>query len=205
MLEIWLNLFVKFCFLFDDEVAPSMQKVRCESNARYIIAFPVQFLQVIAWFQSAIWKKHARVSFSKTSKQHESEGRVQFEEFEKPTSACLFQNQHEKLTYYLVIIYMTKLCRTEPRICVTCKIIYSLNCQYYINKEQSSVRTTEVKQSKNYKNYTVTCISFSCTVIYYFLHCITLHRTLLDQSEYSNFVMHIIIQHVLLPRITNNQ
>ena len=127
MLEIWLNLFVKFCFLFDDEVAPSMQKVRCESNARYIIAFPVQFLQVIAWFQSAIWKKHARVSFSKTSKQHESEGRVQFEEFEKPTSACLFQNQHEKLSYYLVIIYMTKLCRTESRICVTCKIICITN------------------------------------------------------------------------------
>ena len=30
---------------------------------------------------SAIWEKHARVSFSKRTKLHESEGRVQFVRF----------------------------------------------------------------------------------------------------------------------------
>jgi hypothetical protein len=45
----------------------------------------------------AIWKKYARVSFSKPlSKLHESEGRVQFEVFEKLTSVCYFK-LHEKL------------------------------------------------------------------------------------------------------------
>ncbi len=59
---------------------------------------------------SAIRKKHARVSFSKTienSKLHESEGRVQFEDFKKLTSVCFFK-LHEKPYYYLLIIYMKK-------------------------------------------------------------------------------------------------
>ena len=52
---------------------------------------------------SAIWKKHARVSFSKTIEI----GRVQFEVFEKLTSVC-FSKLHEKTYYYLLIIYMKK-------------------------------------------------------------------------------------------------
>jgi hypothetical protein len=55
---------------------------------------------------SAIWKKHARVpSFSKTIKI----AGVQFEVFEKFTSVCFFK-LHEKPYYYLLIIYMKKLC-----------------------------------------------------------------------------------------------
>ncbi len=57
---------------------------------------------------SAIWKKRARVSFQRRSKLHESEGRVQFEVFEKLTSVCFFK-LHEKLYYYLLIIYMKKI------------------------------------------------------------------------------------------------
>ena len=57
---------------------------------------------------SAIWRKHARVSFSKTIEiARESEGRVQFEVFEKLTSVCFFK-LHEKPYYYLLIIYMKK-------------------------------------------------------------------------------------------------
>ena len=41
---------------------------------------------------SAIWKNHARVSFSKNLK-HESKGRVLFVVFEKYTSARLFRFQ----------------------------------------------------------------------------------------------------------------
>ena len=48
---------------------------------------------------SAIWKKHARASFSKTIKI----ARV------RRTSAC-FLKLHEKPYYYLLIIYMKKLC-----------------------------------------------------------------------------------------------
>ena len=40
---------------------------------------------------------------------------------------------------------MTKLCETESHACLMCKIIYSLNCQYF-NSEKTFVRTTEVKQ-----------------------------------------------------------
>ncbi len=47
---------------------------------------------------SAIWKKHARVSFSKT---------IKIEVFEKLTSVCFFK-LHEKPYYYLLIIYMKK-------------------------------------------------------------------------------------------------
>ncbi len=51
---------------------------------------------------SAIWKKHARVSFSsvvfqRRSKLHESEGRVQFDVFEKLTSVCFFQIARETI------------------------------------------------------------------------------------------------------------
>ena len=42
---------------------------------------------------SAIWKKHARVSFSKTIKIT----RVQFEVFEKLTSVCFFQIARETI------------------------------------------------------------------------------------------------------------
>ena len=35
----------------------------------------------------------------------------------------------------LLTIYMTKLCRTESNVCVTCKIIYSLNCRYFNNEK----------------------------------------------------------------------
>ncbi len=41
------------------------------------------------------------------SKLHESDGRVQFEVFEKLTSVCFFK-LHEKPYYYLLIIYMKK-------------------------------------------------------------------------------------------------
>ncbi len=61
---------------------------------------------------SAIWKKHARVSFSKTIKiarvNLTIEGRVQFEVFEKLTSVCFFQIARENHYYYLLIIYMKK-------------------------------------------------------------------------------------------------
>ena len=52
-----------------------------------------------------------------------------------------FLKLHEKLCYYLLIIYMTKLCRTDSCACVTHKIIYSLNCQYYNNVQFSFNRT----------------------------------------------------------------
>jgi predicted RNase H-like nuclease len=40
---------------------------------------------------SAIWEKHARVSvFQRRPKLHKSEGRVQFEVFEKLTSVAMF-------------------------------------------------------------------------------------------------------------------
>ena len=42
------------------------------------------------------------------SKLHESEGRVQFDVFEKLTSVCFFK-LHEKPYYYLLIIYMKKI------------------------------------------------------------------------------------------------
>ena len=51
---------------------------------------------------SAIWKNHARVSFSKNLK-HESKGRVLFVVFENYTSARLFRF-HEKSCYYLLIM-----------------------------------------------------------------------------------------------------
>ena len=38
---------------------------------------------------SAIWEKHARVSFLRRSKLHKSEGRVQFERLSK-TYECMF-------------------------------------------------------------------------------------------------------------------
>ncbi len=45
---------------------------------------------------SVIWKKHARVSFSKAI----GIARVQFDVFEKLTSVCFFK-LHEKPYYYL--------------------------------------------------------------------------------------------------------
>ncbi len=57
---------------------------------------------------SAIWKKHARVRvFQRRSKLHESEGRVQFDVFEKLTSVFFFK-LHEKPYYYLLMIYLKK-------------------------------------------------------------------------------------------------
>ena len=54
---------------------------------------------------SVIWKKHARVSFSKTI--IIARVRVKFEVFEKLTSVCFFK-LHEKPCHYLLIIYMKK-------------------------------------------------------------------------------------------------
>ena len=54
-------------------------------------------------FRVEFGKKHARLSFQKLSKLHESEGRVEFEVSEKLTSVCFFK-LHEKP--YLLIIYM---------------------------------------------------------------------------------------------------
>ena len=69
-----------------------------------------------------------------------------FEVFEKLTSACFFK-LHEKLPcYYLLIMYMTKLCRIESYACVTCKIIYSLVIVNIFTTKKPFVRTTEVKQ-----------------------------------------------------------
>ncbi len=48
---------------------------------------------------SAIWKKTCTSEFFKDdrSKLHESEGRVQFEAFEKLTSVCFFQIARETM------------------------------------------------------------------------------------------------------------
>ena len=46
---------------------------------------------------SAIWKKHARVSFSKTIKIARVRRRVQFEVFEKLTNVCFFQIARETI------------------------------------------------------------------------------------------------------------
>ena len=61
-------------------------------------------------------EKNARVSFFKRlSKLHKSEGWVQFEVFEKLTSVRVFFKLHEKPYYYLLIIYMKKLCSHVPK------------------------------------------------------------------------------------------
>ena len=54
---------------------------------------------------SAIWIKHARVSFSKSIKKHESEGRVLFESLKNSRALVLFKF-HEKPSYYVLIIYI---------------------------------------------------------------------------------------------------
>ena len=57
---------------------------------------------------SAIWKKHARVSFSKTieiRRRSKSEGRVQFDVFEKLTSVCFFQIARETILLLVNNIY----------------------------------------------------------------------------------------------------
>ena len=120
---------------------------------------------------SAIQKKHAQVSFSKTSKQHESEGRVLFEVFEKLTSECFFK-LHEKPCYYLLIMYMKKLCRIQSYACVTLKIIYSLLIVNILRTKKHFVRTTEVKQC-----VLITKIVKISKIALYFLfwHCISLN------------------------------
>jgi hypothetical protein len=58
----------------------------------------------------AIWKKNMHEWLSKL---HESEGRVQFEVFEKLTSVCFFKFHEKPYLYYLLIIYMKKLYSTS--------------------------------------------------------------------------------------------
>jgi hypothetical protein len=62
-------------------------------------------------FSSTIWEKHARVSFSKTIKIARVRSWNAIEVFEKlmRTSVCFFE-LHEEPYYYLLIIYMKKLC-----------------------------------------------------------------------------------------------
>ena len=59
---------------------------------------------IIVWFRVQFGEKHARVSFSKTSIKiaHESEGRGQFELFEKLTSVSFFSNCTRKHTNFLL-------------------------------------------------------------------------------------------------------
>ena len=72
-----------------------------DSEGNCIITLLTRFTRV------NIWRKHARVSFLKTSK--------------NITNPCFsFQ------CYYLLIMYMTILCRTDSRAFVTCKIFYNL-------------------------------------------------------------------------------
>ena len=59
----------------------------------------VEIKYTYSMVSSAIWKKHARVSFSIA--------RVRIEVFEKLTSVC-FIKLHEKPYYYLLIICMKK-------------------------------------------------------------------------------------------------
>ena len=82
--------------------------------------------------------------FPRLSKLHESEERVLLEVYEKLTSAC-FSKLHEKPCYYLVIIYMTKLCRIEAYVYVTQNNLFTSDCQYFYN-EKTFVRMTEIKQ-----------------------------------------------------------
>ena len=59
-----------------------------------------------------------------------------FEVFEELTSAVFSKIAQEIMLF--LIMYVTKLCRTESHASVTCKIMYSLNCQYF-NKEKTFV------------------------------------------------------------------
>ena len=63
------------------------------------------FVQVIAWFQVQFGKKHARVSFTNTSTQHESERRVLFEIFEKLTSVFFLFRIARETMLLLIKIY----------------------------------------------------------------------------------------------------
>ncbi len=67
---------------------------------------------------SAIWKKHARVSFSKTI---------------KLTSVCFFK-LHEKPYYYLLIIYMKKFRVNYTFICSQSSAIGMRNLSHTLNK-----------------------------------------------------------------------
>ena len=97
-----------------------------------------------AWFRVQFGKKHVRVSFSKTIKIARVRRTSATWGLWKLTSAC-FSKLHEKPCYYLVIIYMTKLCRIEAYVYVTQNNLFTSDCQYFYN-EKTFVRMTEIKQ-----------------------------------------------------------
>jgi hypothetical protein len=105
--------------------------------------------------------------FQRLSKLHESEGRVLFEVFEKLTSVCLFFKFHAKPNYYLVIIYMKKLCS-------------------HVGKSH-----LEIKKLRNLKNKKLRNISFFA-LYFIFWHCILKNCTVHSQSELIRFFMYII-------------
>ena len=85
-------------------------------------------------------KKHGRVSFSKTIKWHESERRVQFEVFEKHTSACFFSKLHEKPYYYLLIIYMAKIMQSPLNVCFFVLFLLEIAVSYWLSSYFKPIR-----------------------------------------------------------------
>ena len=65
----------------------------------------MQLVQVIRWFRVQFGMKKREQIFQRLARKHERVGRVQFEVFEKFTSAYLFQIAHENSCDYLLIIY----------------------------------------------------------------------------------------------------
>ena len=125
---------------------------------------------------SAIWKKHARVSFSKT---------IKIARLRRTSAIWGLWKTHEfyylliiYMTNYLLIIYMTKLCRIESYACVTCKLIYSL---LIVN----IFRTKNICQ--NDRNKTMRFNYKQCCNVFPFLA--------LSQSELRNIFMNNINQY----------
>ena len=92
---------------------------------------------------SAIWKKHARVSFSKT---------IKIARLRRTNAIWGLWKTHEfyylliiYMTNYLLIIYMTMLCRVQSYACVTCKLIDSLLI-VNIFRTKNICQKTEIKQ-----------------------------------------------------------
>jgi hypothetical protein len=106
--------------------------------------------------------------FQRLSKLHESEGWVVFEVFEKLTIVCLFFKFHAKPYYYLLMIYMKKLCS-------------------HVGKSH-----LEIKKLRNLKNKKLRNVSFFCTVFHFLaLYLKKLHCSY-SQSELISFFMYII-------------
>ena len=96
---------------------------------------------------------------------HEPVGRVQFKDFEKFTSAYLFQIAQEKSCGYLLIIYLKK---SQEKLAI-CEFLWSLTIQnaWFVSSFCSELTLLHCFKAKN------------CTA--------------LNQSEWINFFMYIII------------